>query len=156
MDLQALEGLSNIGSMSESSMMATAGSGIGMAIGSAFGAPTLGAGIGSTIGTVASNFLPQYNHVKGSSSGVNFVKMGLKPYLITLYQPDDLTAKALSDKFCYYGNKTSRIVPLNINSYVYENHAFVKGDLQYNGSIPLDKFAQINKIFSSGVHILNS
>lgn len=135
--------------------LASIGGVIGGLAGSVVGAPAIGSAIGSAVGTVASAMMPSYSHVKGSVTGVNFVTMNMKPYQLMVIEPSDDVAKRISDYYCYYGCKTIRQEPLSIASYMYLGHAYVKGDLQYNGTIPLDKFIQIKNIFNSGVHILN-
>jgi len=146
-DLTQMLELNNLGSGGQ---LAGTGAMIGGALG---GVP--GAAIGAGIGTVVSNFIPQYSHIKGSVTGINFVTAGLKPYYMRLYEPEDSEAKAISDYYCYFGCKTSRTEEMNIPSYMYNNHAFVKGSLHYNGSIPLDKFQKIQNIFKNGVHIID-
>lgn len=140
----------DLNNMGSSSQLTAVGGAIGMAVA---GVP--GAAVGAGIGTVISKFIPQYNHIKGSVTGINFVTLGLKPYMIHLYEPNDTEAKAISDYYCYFGCKTTRTEPLNIPSYLYENHAYVKGSLHYNGSIPLDKFQKIQNIFKNGTHIIS-
>lgn len=134
--------------------LASIGGVIGGLAGSVVGAPAIGSAIGSAVGTVASAMMPSYSHVKGSVAGVNFVTMGMKPYQLMVVEPEESIAKKISDYYCYYGCKTMRQEPLGIPLYMYNGHAYVKGDLQYNGSIPIDKFIQIKNIFNSGVHIL--
>lgn len=152
-DINQMMDLNNLGSQSQ---LANTGGAIGGTIGMAFGNPIAGTAIGSAVGTIASKLMPEYSHVKGSVSSINFIKMNRRPYMITLIKPDSNTAKQLSDYYCYYGNKTNRQEALNISSYMYQGHAYVRGNLHYNGSIPLDKFMQIQKIFNAGTHILNS
>lgn len=135
--------------------LASIGGVIGGLAGSVVGAPAIGSAIGSTVGTLASAMMPSYSHVQGSVSGVNFVTMGLKPYQLSLVTPRFEVGEKISDYYCFYGCKTMRQEALNIGSYLYNNHAYVKGDLQYNGTIPIDKFIQIKNIFNVGVHILN-
>lgn len=149
-----METVLNIQKLTNPDNLSTTGSLVGGLIGGAFGSPTVGASVGGIVGTIASNFFPAYSHIKGSTSGINFIKGNIKPYKITLVQPIDSVAKNISDYYCYYGCKTSRTETLNISSYLYEGHAYVRGDLQYNQSIPLDKFQIINQIFARGVHIL--
>lgn len=145
----------DINEMLELQNMGNTGMQVGGAVGAMVGQPIAGAAIGSAIGSAAAALIPSYSHVKGSMSGFNFVKSDYKPYQISLVTPDLPTATAISDWYCYNGCKTSRNEPLNIPSYMYENHAYVKGTIAYNGTIPLDKFNQIKNIFQSGVHILN-
>ena len=147
-DLTQMLDLNNIGT---SGQLAGTGAVIGMAVG---GVP--GAAIGAGVGTVVANFVPQYTHVKGSVTGINFVTVGLKPYHMKLYEPDDNEAKAISDYYCYFGCKTSRTEALNITGYIYQNHAYIRGSLHYNGSIPLDKFQKLQNIFKNGVHIIDT
>lgn len=146
----------NLNNAGSSSQLSATGAVVGGGIGALVGQPIVGAAIGSGIGSVVSSFIPQYTHVRGSVSGINFVTLGLKPYSIKLFQPDDQEAKNISDYYCYFGCRTSRSEALNIPSYMYENHAYVKGTLHYNSSIPIDKFQKIQEIFSRGVHIVDT
>lgn len=150
-----LEKMLSIQNLSDSNNLSSAGSAVGGLIGSFVGQPILGSAIGSVAGTFATALIPSFSHVHGSVSGVNFVTLNLKPYQISLIEPDIDTAKNISDYYCYYGCKTTRSEPLNISNYLYNNHAYVRGELQYNSTIPLDKFNEIKKIFSNGTHILN-
>lgn len=150
-----IEGMLNLQNLGSPSQLSATGSVIGGVVGTAFGQPILGSVVGAGIGTVAGNLIPSYTHIKGSVSGVNFVALNLKPYMITLVEPTDDTAKNISDYYCYFGCKTKRLEALNIPDYMYQGHAYVQGLLQYNGSIPLDKFQKLQSIFANGVHILN-
>lgn len=151
-----LERMLNIQDLGSPSQFGATGAVIGGAVGTAFGNPIMGAAIGSGVGTVVSNVIPQYSHVKGSTAGINFVTSGLKPYMIMLYTPTTADAKMISDYYCYYGCKTLRSEPMAIANYMYNGHAYVRGTLQYNGLIPLDKFAKIQAIFEKGVHVLQA
>lgn len=150
-----LNDMLDLNQMADNGQLAAAGSAVGGAVGAAFGQPLAGSMIGSAVGTMAASLIPQYSHVRGSVSGINMVTMKQKPYMLMIVEPTDEAAKAISDQCCYYGCATARTEPLNIPNYMYENHAFIQGDLHYNGSIPLDKFKVINQIFNQGVHILN-
>jgi len=152
MDINEMLNLQNAGSTSQ---LSATGSVIGGIAGAAVGNPMLGSMAGSAIGTLVSNFIPQYSHIKGSVSGINFVKLQMRPYCLKLVTPDPVTASQISDYYCYFGCKTMRTEALNIGNYMYNNHAFVKGTIEYNGAIPADKFQQIQSIFKKGVHILN-
>lgn len=151
MNIEQMMDINNIGS--ESQLSAT-GSVIGGAIGAYFGMPMVGSAIGGAIGGFTSKLIPQHTHIRGSVSGVNFVSLGLKPYGLLLTQPDPNTAKNISDYYCYFGCKTNRTEPLAIDSYMYKGHAYVSGDLEYNNTIPMDKFKVIATIFKRGVHII--
>lgn len=155
--MASMENMLNLQSLdSPTQVLTSTGALVGAGMGSLVGNPVGGAAIGAGIGTVVSNFIPQFNRVKGSTSGINFVTLGYKPFTIKLYEPTDAEAKNISDYYCYFGCKTSRKEALNIPSYLYENHAYVKGTLHYNNTIPLDKFQKIQAIFSRGVHILGA
>ncbi len=143
--IQELIGANNVQSASTT---------LGGLVGALAGAPAVGAAIGGIAGTVATSLLPQYSSVRSSMSGFNFAAVGRKPYWIELITPDAKTQKQLSDYYCYYGCATKRMEALNIPNYMYNNHAYVKGDLQYNGTIPMDKFKKIQSIFAQGVHFV--
>ena len=112
------------------------GKGTGALIGMALGGPA-GAGVGAQVGGIVAGFiessLPKHDIINGSLSSYNFIKMNQKPY---------------------YGVPTSRTETINYGLYNYNNHAYIQGNLQYNGTIPLDKFLKIQNIFKRGIHLL--
>lgn len=119
---------------------------------------TVGAGIGGAIGSlvggITNSFIPAYSTIKGASGGINFTVLQRKPYWIEYHCPTREELEKLDKIYKYYGCATNRTEPLNIKSYTYQGHAYVKGDLHYNGTIPLKYFKDINAIFNKGVHIL--
>ena len=133
------------------------GKGTGALIGMAIGGPA-GAGVGAQVGGLVAGFiessLPKHDIINGSLSSYNFIKMNQKPYYVELVYPSIATQKAISDYYCYYGVPTSRTETINYGLYNYNNHAYIQGNLQYNGTIPLDKFLKIQSIFKRGIHLL--
>lgn len=139
--------------------------GAGVLVGSVVGSvvpgvgTAVGAGVGGMVGGLTGSILdatiPTYSSVRASIQGLNFVKLNLKPYWIECIVPSRKELEELDKFYKYYGCATERTEPLDISSYMYENHAYVKGDLQYNDSIPLDKFEIIKAIFNKGVNVLN-
>lgn len=155
MDINRMVGLqNNLTQSNYEGALSSGGALVGGAIGAAFGAPIAGAVIGQQVGRVAGSLLPQYTTVKGSTSGINFVPMGYKPYLIKVVRPTEREEKDISDNLCYWGCPSARTEALNIPTYMYEGHAFVKGDLHYNGTVPLNEFNEVAKIFARGVHFI--
>lgn len=130
------------------------GSGVGAVLGLAVGNPAAGAFLGGVAERAIKSVIPEFSSVKGSVTGVNFVRMGLKPYQIVLVKPSDLVSMSLSDAYTRWGCATNRIEPLNISSYLYNGIGYVRGELDYNGSIPMDKFNQINNIFKNGCTVM--
>jgi len=130
------------------------GQSVGAAIGGIIGGP-VGMQAGAILGGLAvDTVIPQHQTIIGATSGYNFIKMAQKPYYIELTFPPSATQKNISDYYCYYGVPTNRTEIINFGAYNYQNHAYVQGSMQYNGSIPLDKFLKIQSIFKRGVHIL--
>lgn len=130
------------------------GQSVGAAIGGLVGGP-IGMQAGALIGGLAvDTVIPQHQTINGSLSGYNFIKLEQKPYYIELTFPTPTSQKAISDYYCYYGVPTNRTETMNFGSYNYQNHAYVQGSMQYNDTIPLDKFLKIQAIFKRGVHIL--
>lgn len=130
------------------------GQSVGAAIGGIIGGP-VGMQAGALLGGLAvDTIIPQHQTINGSLSGYNFIKMNQKPYYVELTFPRPETQKAISDYYCYYGVPTNRTETINYSDYNYQNHAYVQGSMQYNESIPLDKFLKIQSIFKRGVHIL--
>lgn len=130
------------------------GQSVGAAIGGIIGG-SVGMQAGALIGGLAvDTVIPQHQTINGSLSGYNFIKLEQKPYYIELTFPTPSSQKAISDYYCYYGVPTNRTEKINYNAYNYQNHAYVQGSMQYNESIPLDKFLKIQSIFKRGVHIL--
>lgn len=157
--MASIENMLNLQNLDSPAQVLTSTSAlVGAGMGALVGNPVGGAAIGAGIGTVVGNFIPTYNHLRGSVQGVNFVTANLKPYLIRLIVPDQATEKVISDYYCYFGCRTNRQEYLNIAGYMYQNHAYVRGTLHYDSSqtVPLDKFQKIQAIFSRGVHILGA
>lgn len=165
MDMQTMTTLTNsasttVGSNSLTGTLTGAGGLIGAGIGSIVpGAGTMagaviGSAVGGLVGSVADAVIPTYSTIRGSSNVFNFTNNNLYPIWIEYISPSDGEAERLDKYYKYFGCATNRLENLNIDSYMYENHAFVKGILLYNDSIPLDKFQQINNIFQKGVHIV--
>lgn len=122
-------------------------------IGTAAGA-MIGGSIGGIVGGITNSFIPSYSTIKGSNAGINFTVLNRKPYWLEYHCPTKEELIKLDAIYKYYGCATHRTEPLSISSYIYQGHAYVKGDLHYNESIPLKYFQQINNIFNRGVHIL--
>lgn len=130
------------------------GQSVGAAIGGIIGGP-VGMQAGALLGGLAvDTIIPQHQTINGSLSGYNFIKMNQKPYYVELTFPRPEVQKAISNYYCYYGVPTNRTENINYSDYNYQNHAYVQGSMQYNESIPLDKFLKIQAIFKRGVHIL--
>ena len=166
MDIQQMQTLTNaaqntITSNNLTGAMTGGGALIGSVVGSVVpGVGTaVGAGVGGAVGGLTGSLLdatiPTYSSVRASVQGLNFVKLNLKPYWIECITPTREELEQLDNFYKYYGCATHRTEPLNIANYMYQNHAYVKGDLQYNNTIPLDKFEVIKGIFNKGVNILN-
>lgn len=165
MDIQEMQTLANttqnvITSNNITGAMTGGGALIGGAIGSVVpGVGTaIGAGVGGAVGGLTGALLdatiPTYSSVRASVQGLNFVKLNLKPYWIECITPTREELEQLDKFYKYYGCGTHRTEPLNITSYMYQGHAYVKGDLHFNDTIPLKYFQQIKNIFNRGVHIL--
>lgn len=129
------------------------GSGIGGAVGGIPGA-MVGGAIGSLIGGITNSFIPRYATVQNSSGALNFTVSNRKPFWLEYHCPTKEELMRLDKIYKYYGCATHRTEPLSISSYMYQGHAYVKGDLHFNDTIPLKYFQQINNIFNRGVHIL--
>lgn len=130
------------------------GQSVGAALGGIIGGP-VGMQAGALLGGLAvDTVIPQHQTINGALSGYNFIKMNQKPYYVELTFPRADTQKVISDYYCYYGVPTNRTETISFGSYNYQNHAYVQGSMQYNDSIPLDKFLKIQAIFKRGVHIL--
>lgn len=130
------------------------GQSVGAAIGGIIGG-SVGSQAGALIGGLAvDTVIPQHQTINGSLSNYNFIKLEQKPYYIELTFPTPSSQKAISDYYCYYGVPTNRTETINFGAYNYQNHAYVQGSMQYNDTIPLDKFLKIQAIFKRGVHIL--
>lgn len=166
MDIQQMQTLTNAAQNTITSNNLTgAMTGGGALIGSVVGSvvpgigTAVGAGVGGAVGGLTGSLLdatiPTYSSVRASVQGLNFVKLNLKPYWIECYVPTVKELEELDKFYKYYGCATHRTEPLNIANYMYQNHAYIKGDLQYNNTIPLDKFEVIKAIFNKGVNILN-
>lgn len=153
----ALNGLSdtgnNISTGNIRGLTTTAGTAIGGLVGGPVGA-MVGGSIGNLIGGFTESCIPKYQTIKGSSSSINFVGINRKPYWLEYHCPTKEELIKLDKIYKYYGCATHRTEPLSISSYMYQGHAYVKGDLHYNETIPLKYFQQINNIFNRGVHIL--
>lgn len=165
MDMQSMNMVTqnisaSVGSNNLSGTLSGVGGAVGMAVGSAVpvvgtvAGGVIGSAIGGLVGTVADAVIPTYSTIKGSVSGFNFTKNNLAPIWLEYICPSDKEAERLDKYYKYFGCATNRLELLNTASYMYENHAFVKGILLYNDSIPLDKFQMINNIFQNGVHII--
>lgn len=141
---------------------ATAGIGtvVGGVVGSVFpvvgtmAGAAIGGSIGGLIGGITSSFIPSYSTIKSGNAGINFTVLNRKPYWLEYHCPTKDELIKLDAIYKYYGCATHRTEPLSISSYMYQGHAYVKGDLHYNDSIGLKYFNQINAIFNRGVHIL--
>lgn len=130
------------------------GQSVGAAIGGIIGGP-VGMQAGALLGGLAvDTVIPLHQTINGATTGYNFIKMGTKPYYVELTYPPAAVQKNISDYYCYYGVPTNRTEIMNFGSYNYQNHAYVQGSMQYNDTIPLDKFLNIQSIFKRGVHIL--
>lgn len=129
------------------------GTGIGGAVGGIPGA-MVGGAIGSLIGGITNSFIPSYATVKNSNGALNFTVSNRKPFWLEYHCPTKEELMRLDKIYKYYGCATHRTEPLSISSYMYQGHAYVKGDLHFNDTIPLKYFKQINNIFNRGVHIL--
>lgn len=122
-------------------------------IGTAVGA-MVGGSIGGLVGGITNSFIPSYSTIRGNNASINFTVLNRKPYWLEYHCPTKDELIKLDAIYKYYGCATHRTEPLSIASYMYQGHAYVKGDLHYNGSIGLKYFNQINAIFNKGVHIL--
>lgn len=158
---QSINAASNIiNSTNVTGVTTGVGAMVGGAIGSAIpGVGTMagsmiGGSIGGLVGGLTSSFIPSYSTIKGSNVGINFTTFNLKPYWLEYHTPTKEELIKLDAIYKYYGCATHRTEPLNTANYMYQNHAYVKGDLQYNNSIGLKYFSQINNIFNRGVHII--
>lgn len=150
---QMLNGLNNFNTNNITGLTTTAGTAIGAVVGGPVGA-TVGGAIGQLIGGITQSFIPNYNTIRGSNAGINFTVLNLKPYWLEYHRPTHEELYRLDKIYKYYGCATHRTEPLSISSYMYQGHAYVKGNLHYNETIPLKYFQQINNIFNRGVHIL--
>ena len=165
MDMQTMNTITNsvnatTGSNNLTGTLAGAGGLIGAGVGSVVpvvGTMTgavIGSSVGGLVGAISDAVIPTYSTIRGSTSGFNFTNNNLYPIWIEYICPSDSEAERLDKYYKYFGCATNRLEPLNTASYMYDNHAFIKGVLLYNNSIPLDKFQQINNIFQNGVHII--
>lgn len=168
MDMSEMQLLNNsanaLNNTINSTNVAGATAGIGTIIGGVVGSAVPGVGtvagamvggsIGGLVGGITNSFIPSYSTIKGSNAGINFTVLNRKPYWLEYHCPTKEEIIRLDAIYKYYGCATHRTEPLNTASYMYKGHAYVKGDLQYNESIGLKYFSQINAIFNRGVHIL--
>lgn len=129
------------------------GLGIGGAVGGIPGA-MVGGAIGSLIGGITNSFIPSYATVQNSNGALNFTVGNRKPFWLEYHCPTKEELMRLDKIYKYYGCATHRTEPLSMSNYMYQGHAYVKGDLHFNDTIPLKYFQQINNIFNRGVHIL--
>lgn len=131
---------------------------VGGAIGAYVGGPT-GATIGSTVGANTEKFilsaLPKHT-ISNGSSNMNYYKLNRKPYGIAYKRVKPDTAKQISDYYNYWGCKTSRREVMTYNNYMYQNHAFVKGEIEIKSrdAVPINYQKQIQNIFNKGVHFI--
>lgn len=168
MDMNSMQLLNNsvngLNSTINSTNITGATAGVGTVVGGVVGSvvpvvgtmagAAIGGAIGGLVGGITSSFIPSYATLKGGNAGINFTVIQRKPFWLEYHCPTKEELVKLDAIYKYYGCATHRTEPLNISSYMYKGHAYVKGDLQYNGSIGLKYFSQINSIFNRGVHIL--
>lgn len=98
----------------------------------------------------------RHHEIKGTVTSSNFTQLNRKPYGIMLVTPESNDELALAQYFNFWGCPSRRTDILNINNCMYENHAFIKGNLHYKKDIPLYAFNKLNNIFNKGVHIVNA
>ena len=156
--------VSGLNSTINSTNITGATAGIGTVVGGVVGSvvpvvgtmagAAIGGAIGGLVGGITSSFIPSYATLKGGNAGINFTVIQRKPFWLEYHCPTKEELMRLDAIYKYYGCATHRTEALNISSYMYKGHAYVKGDLQYNESIGLKYFSQINSIFNRGVHIL--
>lgn len=168
MDMNSMQLLNNsvngLNSTINSTNITGATAGVGTVVGGVVGSvvpvvgtmagAAIGGAIGGLVGGITSSFIPSYATLKGGNAGINFTVIQRKPFWLEYHCPTKEELVRLDAIYKYYGCATHRTEPLNIPSYMYKGHAYVKGDLQYNSSIGLKYFSQINSIFNRGVHIL--
>ena len=139
MDIQQMQTLTNVAQNTITSNNLTgAMTGGGALIGSIVGSvvpgvgTAVGAGVGGAVGALSGSLLdaaiPTYSSVRASVQCLNFVKLNLKPYWIECITPTREELEQLDLFYKYYGCATHRTEPLNISNYMYQNHAYVKGD----------------------------
>lgn len=114
----------------------------------------MGMAAGNVIGSIISSTLPTHT-ISAGSGNMNYYKVNRKPYGIKYVYPDALSLMQLNDYYCYWGCKTTKREILTIPSYMYQGHAYVKGDLELRTSqVPINYQTVIYNIFKQGVHFI--
>lgn len=119
--------------------------------------PYLGAAHGAY--TLGKNLIEydysRHREIKGEVTSSNFTQLNKKPYGIMLVKPEIKDQQVLADYFNYWGCPSRRTEILDISKYMYNGHAYVKGDLHFTSKLPSFAYNKLNGIFNKGVHIIN-
>jgi len=133
---------------------------VGGLIGTIVGNPLAGAAIGAAVGSGVSALFPTYSSMQANNVMINPAKLEIKPYWLEYHTPTQDEIDRIDAYYLYYGVPTRRIETMDIPSYLYNDHAYVQGDIHLDGAqaatVPIDKQQKIRSIFLQGVHVLGS